>query len=423
MTDYNGDWSGALAGFSWQNDSSNIVLGQRFRVTSAGLSATKVRFRIPSGSSNAPLSGYYVAIYHVGNTVADTISGPFSIAGYDQWIERSITPVTLTNGGDYIAAVLAPGGYYGANTTFFGTQGGSYDPGGPIFFYDSGVYRVSSTITYPSDNFGTPWYGVDVVVSDGGSQSIALGIASETETGRTLNHSKSRAIGLGVEAETGRILGHSKSRALGLAPETEAALALGKFKGKLIGLATETEAARVFSHTKSRAAGAANETEFAFPFAVKAAIIVAIARATEIDTARPFGARHPIILAIGRSSEVETALVLVAGSGYVDTDWVTELIGFESSVRSTLSNSYVYVEVLADLDVRGDVVEMALVPMGENPTSWKSATWTADSTATRAVARAQIDDLELEPGDYMAWVRITHPPIQPVLRSGKVRVF
>lgn len=110
---------------------------------------------------------------------------------------------------------------------------------------------------------------------------------------------------------------------------------------------------------------------------------------------------------------------------YVDTDWVTELVGFESSVRSSLSNSYVYVVVYSDMDVRADTVEMAVVPMGENPTeaAWKPAIWTPESTATKAVARVQVLDLQLESGDYMAWVRITHPPIRPVLRSGKVRVF
>ncbi len=174
MTDQTGFGTGAPAGLTWQNDSGAYTFGNSFRVTANGLSATKIRWYIPTGSPAAPTTGYYVALYEVGNTTPLVTAGPFS-ATVGAWNEQAITPTALTNGADYVVAVLFPGGYYGADTTLY--SGGNYDPPNDLLFLSAGRYNSGSSITYPASSFGTPWYGIDVTVSDGAGTEVAtLGV-------------------------------------------------------------------------------------------------------------------------------------------------------------------------------------------------------------------------------------------------------
>lgn len=226
MTEYNGFGTGTPSGLAWQDDSGAYTMGQRFRVDSSGLSATKVRFYIKSGSSNAPLTGYYVALYEVGNTTALASAGPFDIPGLDQWHEHSITPQLLSSAGDYVAAVLLPGGYYGADTSIF--SGGGYDPAGPLNFYDAGVFNSGSSLTYPGSSFGAPWYGIDVAVDDGagGGQTVDLGVAGETDAALALTVSRSFHFGVAAETDAALSISHSRVLHLGAANETDAVLSL-----------------------------------------------------------------------------------------------------------------------------------------------------------------------------------------------------
>lgn len=183
MTDYNGFGSSTPAGLAWQNDSGAYTFGQRFRVDSAGLYASKIRWFIPSGSPNAPTTGYYVALYEVGNATPVATAGPFSGVSIGAWNEKAITPTLLDNGGDYMAAVLYPGGYYGADTAVMDPGGTGYDPAGPINFYTGSRFHSGGTLTYPDDAFGTPWYGVDVTVTDspaGSPETATLAIVLPT---------------------------------------------------------------------------------------------------------------------------------------------------------------------------------------------------------------------------------------------------
>jgi hypothetical protein len=177
VTDYNGFGTGTPGTLAWQNDSGAYTFGSRFRVDTAGLSATKVRWFIPSGSPAAPTTGYRVALYEVGNSTPVATAGPVT-ATVGAWNETAISPVALTSGADYVAAVLFPGGYYGAVNGFM-----PYDPAGPINFYDTGVFNSGGSLTYPSTASGaSPWYGVDVTVSDGASSNDGSGTAASGTT-------------------------------------------------------------------------------------------------------------------------------------------------------------------------------------------------------------------------------------------------
>jgi hypothetical protein len=178
VTDYNGFGSSAPGNLTWQNDSGAYTFGQKFRVTSAGLSATKIRFYLPAGSPNGAGAGFRVALYAVGNTTPLATAGPTSFAV--GWNEVVITSTALTSGADYMAAVLVPAGYYGADSVLF--AGGDYDPSGPLYFLSAGSYNASGTLTYPTSTFGTPWYGVDVTVSDGASSNDGSGTAASGTT-------------------------------------------------------------------------------------------------------------------------------------------------------------------------------------------------------------------------------------------------
>lgn len=169
MTTQNGFGSGTPANLTWQNDGGAYTFGQRFRVTASGLSCTKIRFYLPAGSPDGAGGGYAVALYAVGNTtpLASASGATFAVG----WNEVTITTTALTSGADYLAAVLAPRGRYGADTVLFGS--GDYNPVNDLYFMSAGSFNVGSTLTYPSDTFGTPWYGVDVVVDDGAGSNTA----------------------------------------------------------------------------------------------------------------------------------------------------------------------------------------------------------------------------------------------------------
>lgn len=180
MTDQNGFGSGAPANLTWQNDASAYTFGQIFRVTTSGLSAIKIRFYLPAGSPNGVGSGYQVALYEVPTTTPIATAGPTSFV--TGWNEVTIPTTALTSGQDYMAAVLAPNGYYGADTVLFAS--GNYDPPNDLLFLSAGKFHAGSSLTYPTDAFGTPWYGVDVTVSDGagGSNDGTISAASDATT-------------------------------------------------------------------------------------------------------------------------------------------------------------------------------------------------------------------------------------------------
>jgi hypothetical protein len=172
VTDYNGFGTASPPGnpgtspatLSWQNDSGAYTFGQTFTVDTTGLSATKVRWYIPSGSPSAPTTGYYVALYEVGNSTPVASAGPVG-ATVGAWNEQAITPVALTSGAEYRSAVLFPGGYYGAQSP----NAMPYDPAGPISFPSTGRFESGGTLVYPNQASGSsPWYGIDVTVSDAG---------------------------------------------------------------------------------------------------------------------------------------------------------------------------------------------------------------------------------------------------------------
>lgn len=179
MTEQNGfGTSSPPSNLAWQNDSGAYTFGQRFKVTAAGLYVKAIRFYLPDGTTDGATSGYEVGLYAEGNSTPIATAGPFP-AVVGAWNEFELTdPEALTNGAQYVAAVLVPAGYYGASTTVFAS--GDYDPPGDLYFYSAGRYNVGSSLTYPTSTFGTPWYGVDVTVTDtpaaGGDETAAVAL-------------------------------------------------------------------------------------------------------------------------------------------------------------------------------------------------------------------------------------------------------
>jgi hypothetical protein len=162
VTDYNGFGASTPASLVWTSDPGAYTLAQRFRVTSSGLYVKSVRWFIPTGSPAAPTSGYRIGIFEVGGSGSPVAvrTGTLS-ATIGAWNEYTLdTPLALVSGGDYRAAVLYPGGYYGAQSGLM-----PYDPAGPIYFYDGGSFSAGSSLQEPTTN-SAAWYGIDVVVTD-----------------------------------------------------------------------------------------------------------------------------------------------------------------------------------------------------------------------------------------------------------------
>ena len=214
MTDYNGygtatttgQGAGAGAALVWQNDSGAYTFAQTFTVDSSGLSAKGARWYLPSGSPSAPTSGYYIALYEVGNTTPVATAGPFT-ATVGAWNSADFSsPVALSAApAEYRVAVLFPGGYYSAQTP----NAVPWDPAGPINFPSTGTFNSGSSLTYPNSSSGSaPVYGIDVTVTDGGASgqdgtgSSASGSLSDSGSG-TQTYSGSGSSASGALADSG----------------------------------------------------------------------------------------------------------------------------------------------------------------------------------------------------------------------------
>lgn len=172
MTDYTGYGTDPPPGLVWQNDPGAYTFGQSFRVDTNGLSVKQIRFYVPDGTTDAPTSGYEVALWEVGNTTpVRTVTGVSAVVG--AWNEVDITEYPVVTGADYRAGVLFPGGYYGADVGEMPN-----DVPGPINFYESGRFNSGGTLTYPNTSSGTnPWYGVDITLTDGESDGETATLA------------------------------------------------------------------------------------------------------------------------------------------------------------------------------------------------------------------------------------------------------
>lgn len=101
-----------------------------------------------------------------------------------------------------------------------------------------------------------------------------LGIASETDTALALVREKLRSLGIVSETDAAQPFLREKLRSLGIATETDAALALARLKQRTLGVVSETDAAQVFSRLKQRTLGIATETDLALALPHAGAAVV-----------------------------------------------------------------------------------------------------------------------------------------------------
>ena len=105
-------------------------------------------------------------------------------------------------------------------------------------------------------------------------------------------------------------------------------------------------------------------------------------------------------------------------------------------VISSLSLEYIHVSIAAtsagvDIDPTGDIVTLAFVPQGTTPapTDFKTGSWVQDTTTvpTTHFARALVGPLggvvQLTPGLYDVYAKVTDNPETPVKKAGPVRVI
>lgn len=167
------------------------------------------------------------------------------------------------------------------------------------------------------------------------SKRRAEGLSTETDTAQAVGRRKSRAVGLNSDAESALTVTRSKRVTLGLATETDASLALVDSQQAQLGMAAETDTAPAVTRRKNRAAGQPAEsgsalavtrsksrsvaltgqTDLAFPLVSSKRRTLGIA----VDTATALPAGRGKARSIGLATETDTALALSIGDGSTTT--------------------------------------------------------------------------------------------------------
>lgn len=94
-------------------------------------------------------------------------------------------------------------------------------------------------------------------------QTIAVGLAGETDSSLAVGRIKVRALGLTTESDSAFAVARQKVRHVGLAAELGAALAVGRAKLRALGLAGETDTAFVVVPRRTHTIGLAQEVNTA----------------------------------------------------------------------------------------------------------------------------------------------------------------
>lgn len=183
-TAYTGYGTGTPSGLVYGADTDPYTLATAFTVTTSGLSLTKVRFWFNSNtgavSSANVLSGGNLGVRVYGeNDVgagaagAALATGSVSSLTMDAWNEHTLSsPLALTVGTVYYAALYLPAGRYSVRSAEFDTAKTS----GPITFPtnssaqgSAGTVRngafIAASDAAPNTSFNASWYGIDVEVA------------------------------------------------------------------------------------------------------------------------------------------------------------------------------------------------------------------------------------------------------------------
>lgn len=159
------------------------------------------------------------------------------------------SPVTLTAGNNYVAAIWTPDRYV-ATGNLFGSAitNGTFtavadDPGG----VRNGRFIVNATPAYPNGSFGANGYFVDVNISE--PVTVTIGQAVEVDTAGTATPSHVVALGQAQETDTAGTATASHTVAIGQATEVDTAQALTASHVVTLGQAVEVDTAGALTAT------------------------------------------------------------------------------------------------------------------------------------------------------------------------------
>jgi hypothetical protein len=148
------------------SDSKPVELGVKFTTSIDGF-ITGVRFYKATGNTGTHVGNLWSA---GGALLARATFSAETASGWQQ--VNFANPVPVTANTIYVASYHAPNGNYAADLNFFAPNGVT---NGPVTLLGSnasggnGVYRYSSTTTFPSSTFNATNYWVDLVFSDTGT--------------------------------------------------------------------------------------------------------------------------------------------------------------------------------------------------------------------------------------------------------------
>jgi Domain of unknown function (DUF4082)/Fibronectin type III domain/Bacterial Ig domain len=140
------------------NDGSSVVLGVKFTSEAAG-SVTGIRFYKAATNTGTHIGSLWSA---TGTLLASATFTNETASGWQQ--VNFSTPVTIAANTTYIASYLAPKGHYSDTSAAFTSVGVSNPPLQALANTASanGVYKYSTTNTFPSSSYKATNYWVDV---------------------------------------------------------------------------------------------------------------------------------------------------------------------------------------------------------------------------------------------------------------------
>lgn len=182
-----------------------------------------------------------------------TLSTVTPPTGFTEEIEREATASTTFKLGAYVASKALSG--------------------------QAGVPQGAATATM-TNGVNANSYAVTIAPA---GHTVAVTMATETDSALSIGKAKTRAIGTVVEADSS--LGIGVRRAATLAGETDSALALGRRKTRAVGISAETDTARGIGDSRTVALAAETDTAGA----ISRRKTRTVGSATEADTAQPIG--------------------------------------------------------------------------------------------------------------------------------------
>jgi hypothetical protein len=175
-----------------------------------------------------------------------------------------------------------------------------------------------------------------------GGQTIALGVATETDAAIGLSISNPRSYALGVatetDAATALTIANPRSYAVGVATETDAAngLSIDNPRSYSLGLATETDTANGLTISQGSgqtiALGVATEADAAPGLTISNPRSYAVGVATEVNAALAVSILNPRSYSLGVATETDTARGLTISSS--GTQSAGLLFPYYSTLRS-----------------------------------------------------------------------------------------